>query len=142
MKNDHDPEAGEGLLRRVGRDALASIVVFLVALPLCMGIAWDHDNVFWVFDGKKGQVAWYDFGEDHGPGNEYHGDGRYQFLRDEDVPVSVAQTYFHYLPCGGDHSREPARTSAATVSVSAVKGNPRRPLPLDCTSRAALSTTA
>ena len=43
----------------------------------------------------------------------FQGDGRFQLLRDEDVPASVAQTYFHYLPCGGDHSTEPARTKAA-----------------------------
>ena len=43
----------------------------------------------------------------------FQGDGQLQAMRDADVPISVAQTYFHYLPCGGDRSREPARTSAA-----------------------------
>ncbi len=32
-------------------------------------------------------------------------------LRAADAPVSVAQTYFHYLPCGGNRTNEPARTS-------------------------------
>src|SRR5262249_60500644 len=36
-----------------------------------------------------------------------------QEFRDADVPVSVSQTYLHYLPCGDDRSNEPARTSAA-----------------------------
>src|SRR5262249_56863180 len=36
-----------------------------------------------------------------------------QEFRDADVPVSVSQTYLHYLPCGDDRSTEPARTSAA-----------------------------
>jgi alpha-glucosidase (family GH31 glycosyl hydrolase) len=36
-----------------------------------------------------------------------------QAFRDADVPVSVSQTYLHYLPCGGDRSNEPARTAAA-----------------------------
>jgi alpha-glucosidase (family GH31 glycosyl hydrolase) len=36
-----------------------------------------------------------------------------QALRDADVPVSVSQTYLHYLPCGNDRANEPARTSAA-----------------------------
>src|SRR5262245_8121592 len=36
-----------------------------------------------------------------------------QAFRDADVPVSVSQTYLHYLPCGGDRSNEPGRTSAA-----------------------------
>lgn len=33
-------------------------------------------------------------------------------LRDEDAPVSVAQTYFHYLPCGGNRGNEKRRTEA------------------------------
>ena len=36
-----------------------------------------------------------------------------QAFRDADVPVSVSQTYLHYLPCGDDRSGEPARTAAA-----------------------------
>jgi sulfoquinovosidase len=31
-------------------------------------------------------------------------------LRERDAPLSVAQTYFHYLPCGGDRASEPRRT--------------------------------
>jgi alpha-glucosidase (family GH31 glycosyl hydrolase) len=33
-------------------------------------------------------------------------------LRAADAPLSVAQTFFHYLPCGGDRSGEPERTAA------------------------------
>src|SRR5262249_53979923 len=36
-----------------------------------------------------------------------------QMFRDADVPVSVSQTYLHYLPCGQDRSGQPALTSAA-----------------------------
>jgi alpha-D-xyloside xylohydrolase len=36
-----------------------------------------------------------------------------QAFRDADVPVSVSQTYLHYLPCGDDRANEPARTDAA-----------------------------
>lgn len=36
-----------------------------------------------------------------------------QAFRDGDVPVSVSQTYHHYLPCGGDRSEEPPRAAAA-----------------------------
>src|SRR5262249_56885064 len=35
-----------------------------------------------------------------------------QAFRDGDVPVSVSQTYLHYLPCGDDPSNEPAPTAA------------------------------
>ncbi len=38
------------------------------------GIASEEDNVFWVFDGNNNDLVRYDFVEDHGPGNSYHGD--------------------------------------------------------------------
>jgi hypothetical protein len=43
--------------------------------PLCMGIAHDVDNVYWVFDGLHGNIVRYDFQADHGPGNHDHSDG-------------------------------------------------------------------
>jgi hypothetical protein len=43
--------------------------------PLCMGIAHDVDNVYWVFDGLNGNIVRYDFQADHGPGNHDHSDG-------------------------------------------------------------------
>src|SRR6185436_15383106 len=43
--------------------------------PLCMGIAWDRDNVYWAFDGTHGDLVRYDFQQDHGPGGADHSDG-------------------------------------------------------------------
>lgn len=43
--------------------------------PLCMGIAWESGNVYWVFDGYHGNLVRYDFATDHGPGNNDHSDG-------------------------------------------------------------------
>lgn len=43
--------------------------------PLCMGIAHDVDNVYWVFDGMHGNIVRYDFQADHGPGGGDHSDG-------------------------------------------------------------------
>ncbi len=43
--------------------------------PLCMGIAHDRDNVFWAFDGDRGNIVRYDFQADHGPGGGDHSDG-------------------------------------------------------------------
>lgn len=41
-----------------------------------MGIEWEEDNVFWVYDGyNKNIVRCMIFGEDHGPGNDDHSDG-------------------------------------------------------------------
>lgn len=41
-----------------------------------MGIAHEVDNAYWVFDANNNDIVWYDFGEDHGPGNDDHSDGR------------------------------------------------------------------
>ncbi len=42
--------------------------------PYCMGIAAYHGNAFWVFDKNSNDIVMYDFKDDHGPGNDYHGD--------------------------------------------------------------------
>ena len=42
--------------------------------PNSQGIAHEVDNVYWVVDGYNNDVVRYDFVEDHGPGNGYHGD--------------------------------------------------------------------
>jgi DNA-binding beta-propeller fold protein YncE len=44
--------------------------------PFSMGIAHDKDNSFWVFDGYFKNLCHYEFVNDHGPGAEYHGDGK------------------------------------------------------------------
>jgi len=54
---------------------LGSHLDMLHASPLCMGIAHDTDNVYWVFDGMNGHVAYYDFAEDHDAGYDDHSDG-------------------------------------------------------------------
>lgn len=43
--------------------------------PYSMGIEADKDNAFWVYDGHNGHICWYDFQQDHGPGNSDHDDG-------------------------------------------------------------------
>ena len=58
----------------VGFD-LGSHLDMLHESPLCMGMAWDHDNVYWVFDGLNQTVARYDFQDDHGAGYDDHSDG-------------------------------------------------------------------
>lgn len=40
-----------------------------------MGIAHEVDNVFWVFDGWNETIVRYDFGADHGAGNDDHSNG-------------------------------------------------------------------
>ncbi len=43
--------------------------------PLCVGIAWQSDNLYWAFDGLEGSIDRVDFGEDHGAGYDDHSDG-------------------------------------------------------------------
>jgi sugar lactone lactonase YvrE len=43
--------------------------------PSSSGIAWEKDNIFWVFDGYHESLTRYNFNEDHGPGGEDHSDG-------------------------------------------------------------------
>src|SRR5690606_3392927 len=43
--------------------------------PLCMGIAHEQANAYWVFDGMNGNLVRYDFQQDHGPGGSDHSDG-------------------------------------------------------------------
>lgn len=54
---------------------LGSHLDMLHQSPLCMGIAHDDDNAYWVFDGHNGNLVYYDFQEDHGPGYDDHSDG-------------------------------------------------------------------
>lgn len=71
---------------------LGSHLDMLHESPLCMGIAWEQDNVYWTFDGLTGSISRYDFQEDHAPGYDDHSDGiirRYvvgEVLRVADVP--------------------------------------------------------
>ena len=43
--------------------------------PNSVGIAWERDNAYWVFDGEHSSLTRYDFREDHGLGGEDHTDG-------------------------------------------------------------------
>jgi hypothetical protein len=60
--------------------------------PFSMGIAHEVDNVFWVYDDYNGDIVRYDFGEDHGPGNDDHADGKlkrygvFGIQKDGDIP--------------------------------------------------------
>ena len=43
--------------------------------PNGMGIAWEEDNTYWVFDGWHGSLTRYAFNMDHGLGGSDHSDG-------------------------------------------------------------------
>jgi len=46
----------------------------LHASPYSMGMASVTENAFFVFDANSNDIVYYDFVDDHGPGNTYHGD--------------------------------------------------------------------
>lgn len=54
---------------------LGSHLDMLHESPDCVGLAWERDNVYWVFDGYHSAIVRYDFVEDHGVGNDDHSDG-------------------------------------------------------------------
>ena len=57
-----------------GRD-LGSHLDMLHESPHCMGVAWESENQYWVFEGETSSIAKVDFREDHGPGFDDHSDG-------------------------------------------------------------------
>ena len=54
---------------------LGSHIDMLHESPLCMGIAHEVDNVYWVFDGYNQSIYRYDFQDDHDVGFDNHDDG-------------------------------------------------------------------
>jgi len=68
--------------------------------PLCMGIAWVEENVYFVFEGLTGTIARYDFKTDHGPGFDFHGDGTVE--RFIDVDVAYVEGVPSHLAFDGD----------------------------------------
>ena len=43
--------------------------------PYSMGICSQSENKFWLFDNNGKEIVYYDFANDHGPGNSDHSDG-------------------------------------------------------------------
>jgi hypothetical protein len=64
--------------------------------PFCMGITYEQDNAYWVFNGKRGALDRYDFHTPHVIGGEDHSDGelaRYvegELQRVPEVPSHLA----------------------------------------------------
>ncbi len=56
-------------------NGLGSHLDMLHNTPLCMGIAWEGGNKYWVTGGLTGAIERYDFQTDDGIGNDDHSDG-------------------------------------------------------------------
>lgn len=80
--------------------------------PFSMGIAHEVDNVFWIYDDWNKDIVRYDFVDDHGPGNDYHGDGlvrRYSNIgitADGDIPnhmiIDKTTGWLYFVDNGND----------------------------------------
>lgn len=52
--------------------------------PNSVGIAWQTDNAYWIFDGYHSSLTLYDFNQDHDLGGTDHTDGEiYRYVEDE-----------------------------------------------------------
>jgi hypothetical protein len=84
------------IFAKMNPHGLGSHLDMLHNTPLCMGIAHEAENKYWVFNGLAGAIDRYDFVVDDGIGNDNHSDGltwRYaegQVLRVENIPSHVA----------------------------------------------------
>lgn len=77
--------------------------------PNGAGIAWEDDNIYWVFDGYHESLTRYDFNEDHGAGGTDHADG---------VVYRYVEGEVSYLPGVGSHMEYDAASKLLYVSDS------------------------
>jgi hypothetical protein len=64
--------------------------------PFSQGVAWERDNVFWIFDGYSNDIVRYDFVIDHNPGNDDHSDAIIRRYSDVEVlkdPAGLAPSH-------------------------------------------------
>jgi len=102
---------------------LGSHLDMLHETPLCTGIAWEEDNIYWVVNGKEGAINRIDFQDDHGPGFDDHDDGiigRYvagELSRVPDVPSHLEfdqNSAFLYIADTGNNAIKVLDTSSGT----------------------------
>ena len=127
-------EAVSYLTRLFGEHVdLGSHLDMLHESPLCMGIAWEKDNVYWVFDGMNSDIVRYDFHEDHGPGYDDHSDGTiYRYAKEEvtrkkDVPshMKLYRPEGHlYIADTGNNAVKILDITSGEVGASLPKNEP------------------
>jgi len=125
---ESNPEAVEFLTDYFGMYVdLGSHLDMLHQSPLCMGLAWERDNLYWVFNGQEGSIDRNDFQEDHGPGFDDHNDGiigryaRGEFARVADVPSHMEfdpNTGFLYIADTGNNAIKVLDTTSGERGLS------------------------
>ena len=95
--------------------------------PNASGIAAETGNIFWLFDGLRGNIVRTDFREPHEPGGEFHGDAlvrRYTEItvdHNGDIPCHMDiddDKKWLYIVDGGNR-----RILRADITTGAVSGN-------------------
>jgi hypothetical protein len=132
---ESNPEAAAYLSNLWGMVAdLGSHIDMLHETPLCMGMAWETDNVYWVFNGYHGAINRVDFQDDHGPGWDDHDDGiisRYvsgEVSRVPDVPSHLEMdptTAFLYIADTGNNAIKVLDTTSGTRGGNLFSQEPR-----------------
>jgi DNA-binding beta-propeller fold protein YncE len=81
---------------------LGSHIDMLHESPLCMGVAWEEENIYWVFDGLNGSIDRVDFAADHGVGYDDHSDGIItQYIKGEVERLPDVPSHLEYEPTTG-----------------------------------------
>jgi len=117
-------------------DGLGSHYDMLHNTTFCRGIAHVEANWFWFFNGELGSLDKYNFGSDHGPGNDDHSDGEiYRYANGavkgvDGVPSQLAydaEEKFLYIADTGNKRVVRLNTATAATEGGAL---PRRNEPL------------
>lgn len=132
---ESNPEAVEFWTNAYGQYTdLGSHIDMLHESPLCMGIAWETDNVYWVFNGLEDAIDRVDFQQDHGVGWDDHNDGIVsQYIEGDvsrvpDVPSHLemdATTAFLYIADTGNNAIKVLDTTTGTRGGNLYSEEPR-----------------
>ena len=132
---ESNPEAVEYWTNAYGQYTdLGSHIDMLHESPLCMGIAWETDNVYWVFNGLEDAIDRVDFQQDHGVGWDDHNDGIVsQYVEGDvsrvpDVPSHLemdATTAFLYIADTGNNAIKVLDTTTGTRGGNLYSEEPR-----------------
>jgi len=97
--------------------------------PQALGIAFESHNTYWVYDSYNQDIVRYNFEEDHGPGNSFHGDGivhRYPGMGLERINTTIvchleldANERWLYFVDGGNN-----RVLRLDITTGTLGGNP------------------
>jgi hypothetical protein len=111
----------------VDNQPLGSHLDMLHQSPFGMGIAHDHDNVYWYFDGYNGNICKYDFAMPHSIGGDNHANGiihRYTsatVTRKANLPSHMVldkENNWLYIIDGGGNKIIRLKTTSGTVGAS------------------------